>query len=182
MVDRISALAGLEMPLEFGPDLAMAEHRPGSIWQITAWPDRLAEAGAAAAMACGADAAPGPLTAVDGAKGELLRIDPVRWLWVGETAQTAPDIGGAGTVLDLSHARTVIRITGARAPDLMARMVPLDLRPTAFGPGRVATSGIHHVAVTLQGRENGVDLYCFRSFGRAIWEHLTETAAQFALA
>ncbi|MEL6476908.1 MAG: hypothetical protein AAFR17_06215 [Pseudomonadota bacterium] len=187
MVERISALDGLEMPLHFGPDLTLFERRVGSIWQITAWHGQVAEAGAVAAAACGVAEAPAALSALTGAQGDLLRIDPLRWLWVSETPQPMPGTDGAGTVLDLSHARTVIRVEGAAMPDLMARMVPLDLRPAAFGPGQVATSGIHHVAVMLQGQAGqgqvgAVDLFCFRSFGRAIWEHLAESAAQFAVA
>ena len=182
MVDRISALEGLERARNFGPNLTIEEMRPGAIWQVTAWPDRFAEAGAMAARAAGVDDAPGPASSALSPNGWLLRTEPLRWLLISRDEVGAPDLQGAGTVLDLSHARTVIRLSGALAPDVMARQMPLDLRAGAFAEGHVATSSIHHVAVTVHARDGGLDLYCFRSFGRAIWEHLTETAEQFAAA
>ena len=182
MVERISALEGLTLPQSFGPDLVLDEHRPAAIWQLTAWPDRLNEAAKAVAAAAGVESAPPPLRSASGAGGWLLRTEPLRWLLVSDQATPAPDLAGAGTVLDLGHARTVIRITGRLMPDLMARNLSLDLRPSALTDGSVATSGLHHVAVTLHAREGGIDLYTPRSFGKAIFEHLAETAAQFAVA
>lgn len=181
MVERISALAGEELPRSFGPDLVLSERRIGSIWQLSAWPDQVAAAGKAAAKAAGAKTAPGPLSSVTG-KAALLRTEPLKWLMVSEADVAGPKMGKTGTALDLSHARTVIRVEGEGASDLMARMMPLDLRSVAFPEGSVATSAIHHIAVTVHARDGGLDLYCFRSFGLAIWEHLIETAEQFAVA
>ncbi|MBY8978180.1 hypothetical protein KHP62_20385 [Rhodobacteraceae bacterium NNCM2] len=181
MVERVSALAGQEMPRNFGSGLVMSERRVGAIWQIAAWPDKVAEAGKIAAAAAGVKTTPGPLSSATG-EAALLRTEPLKWLLVSDAEVAKPEMGEAGTALDLSHARTVIRLEGERAPELMARMMPLDLRPATFADGAVATSGIHHVAVTVHARDGGIDLYCFRSFGLAIWEHLAESAEQFAIA
>ncbi|MEM8793614.1 MAG: hypothetical protein AAGE80_18490 [Pseudomonadota bacterium] len=181
MVERVSALADEEMPLQFGPGLTLSERRVGSIWQLAAWPDRLGDVAATAAASAGLSTAPGPLQA-DGSSMRLLRTEPLKLLLVSDEESAAPDLGGSGTIIDLSHARTVIRVEGALRADFMARLMPLDLRPKAFPEGRIATSAIHHVAVTVDARGGGLDLYCFRSFGRAMWEHLVETAEQFAVA
>ena len=191
MLEPVSALAGETTPRAFGPDLALAERRIGPVWQLAAWPDRLPKAAAAVAAAAGVKTAPGPLRAVDGGgKGasgaRLLRVEPLKWWLVTEASSPpdtpdAPDMGGAGAVLDLSHSWTVIRVEGARAPDLMARAAPLDLRPRAFPEGSVATSAIHHVSVTVDARAGGFDLYCPRGFALSLWEHLCEIAEQFAV-
>ncbi|MEM0943389.1 MAG: hypothetical protein AAGI70_05510 [Pseudomonadota bacterium] len=181
MVERQSALAGAALPMKFGPDLTISERRVGAIWQVTAWPESLAAAGAAAADAAGVGSAPGPGKAVEGDGASLLRTGPLRWLIVSEAEISPPPPGAWGTLLDLSHARTVLRLEGPAVPDLMARQMPLDLRPKAFPEGSVATSGIHHVAVTVLAREGGLELFCFRSFGRAMLDHLAESAAQFAV-
>lgn len=181
MVERFSALAGEAMPRSFGPDLTLSERRLGAIWQLAAWPDRLGEVAAAAATAASVTTAPGPLKAIGGSP-RLLRTEPLKWLLVAEEEIATPELGEGGTVIDLSHARTVIRVEGDLKADLMARLMPLDLRPNAFPDGSIATSGVHHVAVTVDARDGGFDLYCFRSFGRAMWEHLIETAEQFAVA
>ncbi|MEM7669438.1 MAG: hypothetical protein AAF317_09855 [Pseudomonadota bacterium] len=182
MVERISALAGQEMPRQFGPDLTLSERRVGSIWQVAAWPDQIAAAGQVVARAIGASEAPAAGQSASGRGGVALRTEPLKWLLVSEAPLAVPDMGGSGTVVDLSHARTVIRIDGAAMPDLMAREMALDFRAAAMPDGRVATSGIHHIAVTTHVRDGGLDLYLFRSFSLTLWEHLVETAGQFSVA
>lgn len=180
MVERISALAGQQMPQSFGPDLTLSERRVAHIWQLTAWPGQVAQMAKLAAKSAGVKVAPGALQSAMG-DALLMRTEPLRWLMVSETGMAPPDPGTAGTLVDLSHARTIIRVSGIEMPALMARQVPLDLRPAAFPEGSVASTGLDHVAVTLHARDSGMDLYCFRSFGLALWEHLTESAAPFAL-
>lgn len=180
-VPRKSALPAGQSALSFGPDLTISERRVSSIWQITAWPGEMAKAGKAAAKAAGAKEAPGPLAAIEGKKATLVRTEPLRWLLISEDELPAPDPGKAGTVLDLTHARTVIRVEGAETPALLARNIPLDLRPEQFPEGSAATSSLDHTAVTLIARAGGVELLVFRSLARSLWHHLETSAAQFAI-
>jgi heterotetrameric sarcosine oxidase gamma subunit len=186
MVERASSLAGHNAPRQFGligasgPGIRLGERTLASLWLIAAWPERLAETGAAAAAAAGVDAAPGPGTCLTGKGGTLLRAEPLKWLLAGEDEIARPALDAAdGTVLDLDHARTVIHVSGANALDLMARMVPLDLRPAAFPEGSVTNTGLHHVGVTIAARDGGFDIFVLRSFGLAVWEMLVLSAAQF---
>ncbi len=186
MVERASALEGHNAPRQFGligapgPGIRLSERPLASLWLIAAWPERLAETGAAAAKAAGVEAAPGPGGSATGKGGTLLRIEPLKWLLASENEVSRPALEAAdGTVLELSHARTVIHVSGPNALDLMARMVPLDLRPAAFPEGSVANTGLHHVGVTIVARDGGFDLFVLRSFGLAVWKTLRESAAQF---
>jgi heterotetrameric sarcosine oxidase gamma subunit len=186
MVERASALEGQNAPRQFGltgpggPGIRLSERHLASLWLIAAWPDRLAETGAAAAKAAGVDAAPGPGASATGKGGTLLRAEPLKWLLVSEDEIARPALDAAdGTVLELSHARTAIHVSGPKALDLMARMVPLDLRPAAFPEGSVANTGLHHVGVTILARDGGFDILVLRSFGLTVWETLVESAAQF---
>ncbi len=186
MVERASALEGHNAPRQFGlvgpggPGVRLRERPLASLWLIAAWPERLAETGAAAAKAAGVDAAPGPGASATGEGGSLLRIEPLKWLLVSEDEIARPALDAAdGTVLDLNHARTVIHVSGPNALDLMARVVPLDLRPAAFPEGSVANTGLHHVGVTIVARDGGFDIFVLRSFGLAVWKILRESAAQF---
>jgi heterotetrameric sarcosine oxidase gamma subunit len=54
--------------------------------------------------------------------------------------------------LDLSHARWVMQIEGARAPDLLARLAPLDFGVAAFPVESFAQTGIDHVGVLIHRR------------------------------
>jgi len=188
MPERVSALAGHTKPRQLGligsegPGVRLSERRIESLWQIAAWAKRMDRAAGAAAGAAGADAAPGPGQSCAGEHGTLLRTEPLKWLLIGTRPLTRPAIEAEdGVALDLSHARTVIRIEGRALPELMARMVPLDLRPRAFPEGRVASSGLHHMGVTIHRRGDGIDLYALRSFGLSVWEHLIESAEQFGV-
>jgi len=187
MVERVSSLEGFNAPRETGrigesgPGVTLSERRIGSLWQIAAWPDRLAAAGEAAANAAGVAAAPGPGQS-DSGTATLIRTEPLKFWLASDDPLPRPDISAEdGTVLDQSHARTVIRVTGPHALDLMARAVPVDLRPVAFPEGAVASTGLHHVGVTILARGGGYDIFTPRSFALSLWEHLIEIAAQFGV-
>ena len=186
MVERASALEGHNAPRRFGliegtgPGIRLSERPIASAWLIAAWPEKLAETGAAAAAAAGVDAAPGPGQSASGKGGTLLRTEPLKWLLIGEGDIPRPDLDAAdGTVLDLGHARTVIHVSGPKVQALMARMVPLDLRPSAFPDGSVTNTALHHLGVTLLARDGGFDILVLRSFGLAVWDILIDSASQF---
>ncbi|MGF1503230.1 MAG: sarcosine oxidase subunit gamma [Paracoccaceae bacterium] len=188
MAERVSALAGHLEPRvegaggEAGPAVVLSERRLGSLWQIAAWPDRIAQAGAAAARAAGTATAPAPLESVEGPSGTLIRTEPLKWLLASEAALPAPGLApDEGTLLDLSHARTVLRIEGPATRELLARLVPIDLRAGAFPEGRAAATGLHHIGVLLHHRAGGIDLYAPRSFGLSVFEHVATVARQFGL-
>ncbi len=186
MVERVSALAGHLEPRVLGPvgaagpGVRISEIRLGGLWQVAAWPGRLAEAGAAVAASAGVAAAPGFGQAAFGSRGTALRTEALKWLVASPHALSRPEIAVEdGTALDLSHARTVLRLEGPAARDVLARLVAIDLRAQAFPDGRVAVTGAHGMGLTLVAREGGVDVLAFRSFGLALLEMLEEIAAQF---
>ncbi len=188
MPERASPLAGHAVPGRFGligpegPGVRLSERRPESIWLIAAWPDRLEAAGTAAARAAGVERAPGPGASAAGEGGTLMRVEPLKWLLVSEREIPRPEVpADDGSVLELGHARAVIRVAGPRAGDLMARMVPLDLRPAHFPEGSVASSVLHHQGVTILARDGGYEVLALRSLGLAVWEALVEAAAQFGV-
>ncbi len=181
MAERVSALDGHYTPGRFGapgdPGVTLTEIAGLTLHQIAAWPDTLEAVAAGAAAAAGVETAPGPRLAVSGSRGALLRIEPLKW-WLHGTA--APEIDPQqGATLDLSHSRTQVRIAGEQAAALLNRHLPLDLRETAFPPGSVASSALHHVGVTLWRSAAGYELFLPRGFAVSLWEVLLEGAAQF---
>jgi heterotetrameric sarcosine oxidase gamma subunit len=191
MVERASALEGHNAPRQFGligsggrsgggPGIHLSERHIASAWLVAAWPQRLAATGATLVLAAGVAAAPGPGASATGPGGTLLRVEPLKWLLISEHDITDPSLDAAdGTVLDLSHARTVIHVTGSNVIDLMARMVPLDLRLASFPEGSVTNTALHHLGVTILARDGGFDILVLRSFGLALWQILIDSAAQF---
>ena len=87
----------------------------------------------------------------------------------------------SGTVVtELGHSRTILRVSGEAAREVLARGLPVDLEPGVFAPGAFAQSGIHGVSVLCHrsGRDQ-FDLIVPRNFAVVIYEWLEETAAQF---
>ncbi len=166
-----------------GPGATLHEIRDAGLWQISGWPETMDAVGAKLAGIVGADAAPGPLQSATGANGTLLRVQPFVWWLTRADAATATRVmeidADQGTSLDLSQSRTVIRIEGPRARDLLNRGLPTDLRPAMLPDGAFVGGAIHLVGVHLHHRDGGYDLYIPRGFAVTLWEFLTETAAQW---
>ena len=183
MVDRVSALAGHNLPGHRGDwdktGVILREPKNLLLHQVAAWSDSIDDVGKTLATIIGAEAVAGPGSAVTGGKGSMLRIEPMKWWLVGIAAPQF-DAEQAAT-LDLSHSRTRLCIAGDDAAEFLNRHLPLDLREASFPIGSVASSAIHHVGVTLWRSANGYELFIPRGFALSLWEGLTESAEQFGV-
>ena len=107
----------------------------------------------------------------------LLRIEPLKW-WI--VNQKISDLSiDDGTFLDLSHSRTLIRISGQDAATLLNRHLPIDLRELSFPVNSVANTVLHHAGVTLWKSNHGFELFLPRAYALSLWEVLLESSAQF---
>lgn len=87
---------------------------------------------------------------------------------------------GLASCSDQSHGRIILRIKGPKARELLAKGTPIDLHPSAFGPGKSAVTQMAHVGVHLiQTGEDAFELSVFRGFSENFWEWLTEQAEEF---
>jgi len=151
----------------------------GLLLQYHGWPETFAELAARIMTQCGAAAAPAPGKVVHGSGGSLLRIHPQRLWLLSERSDAAgspavePHLGAA---LDLSHARSIIRIAEDVTEALLGRFIAIDVRPHRFAVDDVAITPLHRVSVILWRRQNGFDIMVPRSFARSIWDLLAETA------
>jgi sarcosine oxidase subunit gamma len=168
------------------PGVVLVERRPSAIVQISGAPD-----GEDFAQALGfleLESLPVSCRACQGKQATLLWNGPGRWLAVSADAPPARfvnDLRGAlqgtnATVTDLSHARTVLRITGPRACEVLLQGCPLDLE--LFGENDCAASLLGHLSVQLHGLgDGGFDVYVFRSFAVALWEWLSDASLEYGL-
>jgi heterotetrameric sarcosine oxidase gamma subunit len=177
MPDRTSPLAeGASAP-------GLSLRSCGRLVQYHAWPDTYAEMAGMVARDCGVAAGPAPGKAMHGAAGSLLRVHPQRvWLLSERSDPSAglmldPQVGAS---LDLSHARSIVRVSGEIAEPLLGRFIALDLRPHRLAVDDVAISPLHRVSVVLWRRPNGIDILVPRSFARSTWDLLAETAERLA--
>lgn len=158
----------------------LSERRGWSLIQYHAWPERYAQVAEKARMQCGASSSPSPGKAVNGTQGALLRIHPQRlWLLASRENAVAETLAAEdGVTLDLSHARTIISVEAGIAETLLSRFVAIHLRGDRFAVDDVASTSLHRVPVVLWRRAEAIDILAPRSFARAIWDVLAETAAR----
>lgn len=115
---------------------------------------------------------------------------PDRWL-ITRAAVTSEDaarrlassLAGLGTVVDLGHALALLRVSGVRARDTLAKGVPIDLHPRAFQTGHVALTSVSHIAVQLwqTGEEPTYEIAVPRSCAQSFLAWLAHSAAVFGL-
>jgi sarcosine oxidase subunit gamma len=144
--------------------------------------------GLAMAQINGAPAEGGPAPLKSSVDGDihLLWNGPGQWFAVSESLAPQAMIaalekrlaGSDATLSDLSHARTVLRVSGARWRDLMAKGCPADV--DAMAPGDCVASLLSHFTVIIHClSDDSADVYVFRSFGASLWEWLRGGAAEF---
>ena len=167
---------------EGGPGIVLAQRRPRSLVQISGVPD----AAVLAESLGGAGAGASPNRSFRAGEVTCMWNGPGRWLAESdehpprelvERIEAALGAHG-GSATDLGHARTVLRVSGAAAEDLLAKLCPLDVEAMRTGDSAMTLAGPFQVQVVKSGGEE-FRLYVFRSFGLAMWELLLDEAAEF---
>jgi heterotetrameric sarcosine oxidase gamma subunit len=108
-----------------------------------------------------------------------------RIVWTGRdqafvTGVDLPKLDGAA-VTDQSDGWVVLGLGGPAAVDVLARLVPVDLRLSAFSVGRVVRSGLNHMnAVILRTGDYAFEIMVFRSMARTAWHELEATTHMVA--
>ena len=168
------------------PGAVLEEQRPAAISQINGAPEehRLA----AALRYLTLEGVPQPRRACPGKGATLLWNGPGHWLAVSATTPAAEFVNNlaaalaesGATVTDLSHARTVIRVAGPKAREVLLKGCPLDLE--RFQPNDCASTLLGHLNLQIHCiGEQTFDLYVFRSFGLAMWEWLIDAALEYGV-
>jgi len=100
-----------------------------------------------------------------------------RLLWTGReqaflTGVAVSMLEGAA-VSDQSDGWAVVALGGVAAGDVLARLVPLDLRLAVFPVGRVARTQLNHMnVILLRVGPTAFEIMVFRSMARTAWHEL----------
>lgn len=119
---------------------------------------------------------------------ELAWTGPEQWLAVSAdravAGRLAGELEGLAAVSDQSDARAVLRLSGPKAREALAKGCPLDLHPRAFRPGDTALTAIAHVGVQLWQVDDAptFDLLVARSMAASFWRWLFASSREFGLA
>ncbi len=173
----------------FGPGLT-----PGRDGAAGGTPVILSERRVDIVQVMGAEAAvaglalPKPGRAEISSDAMIVWIQPSAWLVIRprgvEGALAKSLAGAAGTktaVVDQSHGRAVLRLSGAHARDVLAKGCRIDLHPRAFSAGSAATTTIDHITVTIVQVDATptYDLVLPANFAEAFLDWLGMSATEF---
>ncbi len=110
--------------------------------------------------------------------GHVLALSPSEW-WLVTAGSPVPEAPGLRCV-DQSEGRTVMRLAGPRARDVLAKGCGLDLHPKAFAAGCCTQTPVAHIGCVLHHPDDVTwDFYVPRSYARHFWEWLTDAASEF---
>jgi methylglutamate dehydrogenase subunit D len=131
---------------------------------------------------------PDDSTVAQGPEVSFVGYGPGQWLALSETLagealarDLAHRLKGLASISDQSGGRTVLRLSGPRARDVLAKGLPIDVHPSAFRPGSAATSTISLMGVQIWQVDDApsYDIALFRSVSASFWRWLTASAAEF---
>lgn len=129
----------------------------------------------------------GPRRATRGAV-TFAGVGPDQWIASAEESDAAgfaakvrARLGPFAAVADQSDARLVLRLSGPRVRDVLAKGLAVDLHPKAFKPGDVATTLIAHIGVQVDVLDDRptYQLIAPRSMAGSFWSWLSASAAEF---
>ena len=188
----LSALSGIAVPGRYGrgegePSLVITELTGLGLATVACRKGQAAALSAAVRKAYGLDL-PASSRVAQGAAVRFIGYGPGQWLAVSEAlanealaSELAAKLQGLASVSDQSGGRTVLRVSGNRARDVLAKGLPIDLDPRPFPLGSAATSAISHIGVQLWQADDtrSYDIAIFRSLSESFWRWLTASAAEF---
>jgi heterotetrameric sarcosine oxidase gamma subunit len=188
----LSALSGIAVPGRYGkeegePSVVITELAGLGLATVACRKGQASALSAAVGKAYSVDL-PASSRAEQGAAVRFIGYGPGQWLAVSESlanealaSELAAKLQGLASVSDQSGGRTVLRVSGNRARDVLAKGLPLDLDPRAFPLGSAATSAISHIGVQLWQADDtrSYDIAIFRSLSESFWRWLTASAAEF---
>jgi len=189
MLDRRSQLAEQLKPGQYGagetPGVTLSEVRGRAIVQAAGWPDTFEAVSKRLAAAAG------------GTPPETFGIasvaDTVTVLWAGAERLwfTADDYDlmsrfdgcvsdEEAMLLELTDSRTILRIKGNMARQVLAKGVAVDLHTSVFPVQAIAHTMVEHAGVLVHraGPET-FELYVPRSYAANLWHWLTVSSAEF---
>jgi sarcosine oxidase subunit gamma len=118
----------------------------------------------------------------------LIGIAPSQWLAIADGAEgravlsrLSAALSGLASVVDQSDAKAILRVSGPRLREALAKGCSLDLHPRAFTPQDAATTQMALIPCQLWQLDEAptFELAVPLSYARSFWSWLTASAAEF---
>ena len=173
-------------------NLHLSERKALTSIQILSFKGKHQDAAAAIGKAIGIDCSTEPGISNSDGITQVCWNGPNSWMVIasdeesarvpGELLQTLQDaVGDLGAVVDQSHGRCGLRLSGARARQVMAKNTAIDLHPRAFAPGQCAMTSIAHMNATIVQVDDAptYDLFVIRSLARSFAHAIEHACREF---
>lgn len=121
----------------------------------------------------------------------FIGMGPGQWLATEENgnamsfaSRLGAALGDAASISDQSDARAILRLSGPRARDVLAKGLAVDLHPRVFGPGDAALTSIALIGAHLWQLDDAptYDIAVFRSMAGSFADFVLASAAEFGVA
>lgn len=191
MLERTSAIAaGLARGSRLRDGRAgvkLGELRGQALLQLAGFPSSMARIEAAVRDRLKAAPPTRIGISVRAADALILRTGPEQ-IWIAVPGETLPHeqslrdgiAPAMGVVTSLSHSRTRMIVEGARARDVLAKGIAIDLHPDMFATDRFALTGLDHTPVLLlRAAPDRYEVWAMRTFALTVWDWLTNSALEF---
>jgi heterotetrameric sarcosine oxidase gamma subunit len=194
MLEQRSALAAVYKPGRIGareaPASVVVFERVGrTLVQVSGWPGAFDPVCRKLETLLNCRMPDAGLRAVSQGAQTIFRVGPER-LWLAGPADDEmlqrldeSTLGRDAVVTAIWQSRTVVRVTGAGARELLNRGLPVDLDTAVFPADAFAQSVIHLIPVLVHCvpliRDYGFDIYITSDYAVSFWEWLTEAAQSF---
>ena len=120
----------------------------------------------------------------------LIWTGPSQWLLVAENttgfSEALVTLSEHAAIADQSRSRAVLRLTGPRVRETLAKGCMIDLHPTVFLPGDAASTSIAHIGALIWRRDDApasadaaFEMAVPRSMAGSFWSWLAASAAEF---
>jgi sarcosine oxidase subunit gamma len=99
----------------------------------------------------------------------------------GFAAKVRARIGPFAAVADQSDSRLVLRVSGPRVRDALAKGLAVDLHPNVFKPGDAASTVVGYIGTQIDMLDDApsYQVTAPRSMAGSFWSWLTSAAAEF---
>lgn len=171
------------------PGVIVSEVREAGLATVTARKGRRAALAGAARAVFGLELPAAPRR-VEGRDVAFIWAGPDQWLaWKhlapaeGMEAMLVQPFAGLAAIVDQSHGRTVLRVTGTRVRDALAKGLAIDLDSRVFKTGHAAVTAVSHISVHLWQIDDR-PTYEFavpRGLAQSFWHWLEASAAQYGV-
>lgn len=132
--------------------------------------------------------------AVSGGKGFLIWSGPDQMMALCPRRQALRPLdalreafASAASLSDQSDGRCMIRISGTRARDMLAKVSSIDLDDSAFPAGAAAATSIDHTGVNVWREPDNAEghsvfsVLVLSTFAPSLWQTLVDSSAEYGL-